>query len=82
MKQKIISILIVVISLSITIALLTASIVTGNHLYAKIGSSFIGIVMCLAAVIEIKKDGKITWSNVAPYLPGVWLLLNPWIQYL
>ncbi|MGY3742155.1 hypothetical protein [Leuconostoc inhae] len=82
MKYKIISLLIAIISLSITIALIITSIVTGNHLYAKIGSSFIGIVMCLAGVIEIKKDGKIRWSNVAPYLPGVWFLLNPWVQYL
>lgn len=79
MKHKIISILIAVISLAITIILVITSIVTGNHLYAKIGSSFIGIVMCLAAVIKVKKDGQIIWVNVAPYLPGVWLLLNPWI---
>lgn len=82
MKHKIINILIVVISLAITLTLMIASIATGNHLYSKIGSSFIGLVMCLVAVIEIKKDGKIIWSNVAPYLPGVWFLLNPWIQYL
>ena len=76
------SINIVVISLSITMTLMIVSIATGTHLYSKIGSSFIGLVMCLVAVIEIKKVGKIIWSNVAPYLPGVWFLLNPWIQYL
>lgn len=82
MKQNIISVLIAVISLSVAITLTTASVVTGNHLYAKIGSSFLGIVICLAGVMEIKKDGKVIWSHVAAYLPGLFFILNPWIQYL
>ncbi|MDI6614105.1 hypothetical protein QMA64_05865 [Leuconostoc suionicum] len=82
MKQNIISILIAVISLFIAIALTITSVITGNHLYAKIGSSLLGIVMCFAGVMEIKKDGKVIWLHIAPYLPGLFLILNPWIQYL
>jgi hypothetical protein len=82
MKHNIISILIAIISVFIAISLTTTSIITGNHLYAKIGSSFLGVVICFAGVMEIKKDGKVIWLHVAPYLPGLFLILNPWIQYL
>ncbi|MCT4383445.1 hypothetical protein EFM34_09500 [Leuconostoc suionicum] len=82
MKHNIISILIAIISVFIAISLTTTSVITGNHLYAKIGSSLLGVVICFAGVMEIKKDGKVIWLHVAPYLPGLFFILNPWIQYL
>lgn len=79
MKQKAWAILITVISLSILIALITATIITDNHLYTKIGSSFLGILTLLSAVPEIKKDGKLTWSSSLFILLGLYFILNPWI---
>lgn len=82
MKHNIISILMALISVLTSISLMTTSVITGNHLYAKIGSSFLGVVICFAGVMEIKKDGKVIWLHIAPYLPGLFLIVNPWIQYL
>ncbi|MCT4376023.1 hypothetical protein EFS08_02190 [Leuconostoc suionicum] len=48
MKQKTWIILNTVISLSLIIALLTATIITGNNIYTKIGTSFFGILIGFA----------------------------------
>ncbi|MCT8388733.1 hypothetical protein D0501_01255 [Leuconostoc holzapfelii] len=79
MKQKKQTIFIIVISLSILIALATANIVTGNHLYIKIGSSFFGILTLLSAIPEIRKDGKLTWPSSLFLLLGLYFIVNPWI---
>lgn len=79
MKEKAWTILITVISLSILIALITATIITGNHLYTRIGTSFLGILTLLSALPEIKKDGKLTWSSSLFLLLGLYFIVNPWI---
>lgn len=66
MKHNIISILMAIISVLIFISLMTTSVITGNHLYAKIGSSFLGIVICFAGVIEIKKMAKLFGYTLHP----------------
>lgn len=78
MKQKTWTILITVISLSILIALITATIITGNNLYTKIGTSFFGILIGLSIVPDIKKDGKLTWQSNLSLLLSLWFLFSPW----
>lgn len=78
MKQKTWTILITVISLSILIALITATIITGNNLYTKIGTSFFGILIGLSIVPDIKKDGKLTWQSNLSLLLALWFLFSPW----
>lgn len=79
MKQKTWIILNTVISLSIIIALLTATIITGNNIYTKIGTSFFGILIGLSIVPDIKKDGKLTWLSSLFLLLGLYFVLNPWL---
>jgi len=79
MKQKSRTILITVISLSILIALITATIITGNRLYTKIGSVFIGILTMLSAIPDIKKDGKLTWQSSSFLIAGLYFIASPWI---
>ena len=79
MKQKAWAILITVISLSILTALITATIITGNHLYTRIGTSFLGVLTLLSAIPDIKKDGKLTWSSNLFLLLGLYFIVNPWI---
>ncbi|MDM7645711.1 hypothetical protein QUE93_01545 [Leuconostoc falkenbergense] len=78
MKQKTWAILITVVSF-ILIALITATIITNNHIYTRIGSSFFGILTLLSAIPEIKKDGKLTWSSSLFLLLGLYFVVNPWI---
>ena len=79
MKHKTWIILNTVISLSIIIALLTATIITGNNIYTKIGTSFFGILTGLSIVPDIKKDGKLTWLSSLILLLGLYFILNPWL---
>lgn len=79
MKQKTWIILNTVISLSIIIALLTATIITGNNIYTKIGTSFFGILIGLSIVPDIKKDGKLTWLSSLFLLLSLYFVLNPWL---
>ncbi|MBS1008694.1 hypothetical protein [Leuconostoc suionicum] len=79
MKQKTWIILNTVISLSLIIALLTATIITGNNIYTKIGTSFFGILIGLSIVPDIKKDGKLTWLSSLFLLLGLYFVLNPWL---
>ncbi|MGX4594281.1 hypothetical protein JNUCC76_10165 [Leuconostoc sp. JNUCC 76] len=79
MKQKTWIILNTVISLSIIIALLTATIITGNNIYTKIGTSFFGILIGFSIVADIKKDGKLTWLSSLFLLLGLYFILNPWL---
>lgn len=79
MKHKTWIILNTVISLSIIIALLTATIITGNNIYTKIGTSFFGILIGLSIVPDIKKDGKLTWLSSLFLLLGLYFILNPWL---
>ncbi|MGR8826314.1 hypothetical protein N2E09_01670 [Leuconostoc citreum] len=79
MKQKARTILITVISLSILIALITATIITGNRLYTKIGSVFIGILTMLSAIPDIKKDNKINWLSSLFLILGLYFIASPWI---
>ena len=79
MKQKTWAILITVVTLSILIALITATIITNNHIYTRIGSSFLGILTLLSAIPEIKKDGKLTWPSSLFLLLGLYFVVNPWI---
>ncbi|WP_394455637.1 hypothetical protein ACF0HZ_09795 [Leuconostoc suionicum] len=79
MKQKTWIILNTVISLSIIIALLTATIITGNNIYTKIGTSFFGILIGLSIVTDIKKDGKLTWLSSLFLLLDLYFILNPWL---
>lgn len=79
MKQKTWIILNTVISLSIIISLLTATIITGNNIYTKIGTSFFGILIGLSIVSDIKKDGKLTWLSSLFLLLGLYFVLNPWL---
>lgn len=80
MKQKTWMILSTLVSLSILIALITATIITGNHLYTKIGSSLLGILMGISVIPEIKKYGKLTWQNSLFLLLGLFYILNPWLH--
>ncbi|WP_349515451.1 hypothetical protein [Leuconostoc suionicum] len=79
MKQKTWTILSTVISLSILIALITATIITGNRLYTKIGSIFIGILTMLSVIPDIKKDSKITWQSNLFLIVGLYFIVSPWI---
>lgn len=79
MKERAWTILITVISLSILIALVTATIVTGNRLYTKIGSLFIGILTIISAIPDIKKDGKLTWQSSLFLLMGLYFIVQPWL---
>lgn len=79
MKQKTWIILNTVISLSLIIALLTATIITGNNIYTKIGTSFFGILIGLSIVPDIKKDGKLTWLSSLFLLLDLYFILNPWL---
>lgn len=79
MKQKARTILITVISLSMLIALITATIITGNRLYTKIGSVFIGILTILSVIPDIKKDNKINWQSSTFLILGLYFIASPWI---
>ncbi|MGX4592603.1 hypothetical protein JNUCC76_01520 [Leuconostoc sp. JNUCC 76] len=79
MKQKIWMILSTVVSLSILIALVTATIITGNRLYTKIGSLFIGILTIISAIQDIKKDGKVNWQSSLFLLMGLYFIVHPWL---
>ncbi|MBD9364682.1 hypothetical protein IAP91_04375 [Leuconostoc mesenteroides] len=79
MKQKAWIILITVISLSILIALVTATIITDNRLYTKIGSLFIGILTIISAIQDIKKDGKVNWQSSLFLLMGLYFIVQPWL---
>lgn len=79
MKQKAYTILITAISLSILIALVTATIITGNRLYTKIGSLFIGILTILSVIQDIKKDGKVNWQSSLFLLMGLYFIVQPWL---
>ncbi|MDC2816728.1 hypothetical protein PO181_06995 [Leuconostoc suionicum] len=79
MKEKAWTILITVISLSILIALITATIITGNRLYTKIGSLFIGILTIASAIQDIKKDGKVNWQSSLFLLMGLYFIVQPWL---
>ncbi|MGR8824937.1 hypothetical protein [Leuconostoc mesenteroides] len=79
MKEKAWTILITVISLSILIALITATIITGNRLYTKIGSLFIGILTIISAIQDIKKDGKVNWQSSLFLLMGLYFIVQPWL---
>lgn len=79
MKQKAWTILITVISLSILIALVTATIITGNRLYTKIGSLFIGMLTIISAIQDIKKDGKVNWQSSLFLLMGLYFIVQPWL---
>ncbi|WP_349515461.1 hypothetical protein [Leuconostoc suionicum] len=79
MKQKTWMILSTVISLSILTALITATIITGNRLYTKIGSLFIGMLTIISAIPDIKKDGKLTWQSSLFLLMGLYFVVHPWL---
>ncbi|MGR8824348.1 hypothetical protein [Leuconostoc mesenteroides] len=79
MKEKAWTILITVISLSILIALITATIITGNRLYTKIGTLFIGILTITSAIQDIKKDGKVNWQSSLFLLMGLYFIVQPWL---
>lgn len=79
MKQKTWTILNTVITLSIIIALVTATIITGNNIYTKIGTSFFCILIGLSIVTDIKKDGKLTWLSSLFLLLDLYFILNPWL---
>lgn len=79
MKQKTWAILITVVSLSILIALITATIITDNHIYTKIGSSFFGVLTIISVIPDIKKDSKITWQSSAFLIVGLYFIASPWI---
>ncbi|MGB2575330.1 hypothetical protein [Leuconostoc citreum] len=79
MKQKARTILITVISLSMLIALITATIITGNRLYTKIDSVFIGILIILSVIPDIKKDNKIHWQSSLFLILGLYFIASPWI---
>ncbi|MGL4363346.1 MAG: hypothetical protein ACRCY1_06080 [Leuconostoc suionicum] len=79
MKEKAWTILITVISLSIIIALVTATIITGNRLFTKIGSLFIGILTIISAIQDIKKDGKVNWQSSLFLLMGLYFIVQPWL---
>ncbi len=68
-----------VISLSILTALITATIITGNRLYTKIGSLFIGMLTIISAIPDIKKDGKLTWQSSLFLLMGLYFVVHPWL---
>ncbi|MBS1007390.1 hypothetical protein [Leuconostoc suionicum] len=74
MKQKTWMILSTVISLSILTAL-----ITGNRLYTKIGSLFIGMLTIISAIPDIKKDGKLTWQSSLFLLMGLYFVVHPWL---
>lgn len=67
------------VSLSILIALITATIITDNRLYTKIGSLFIGILTIISAIPDIKKDGKLTWQSSLFVLTGLYFIVHPWL---
>lgn len=79
MKQKAWVILSTVVSLSILIALITATLITGNHLYTKIGSSFFGVLTILSVIPDIKKGSKITWQSSSFLIVGLYFIASPWI---
>lgn len=79
MKQKAYTILITAISLSILIALVTATIITGNRLYTKIGSLFIGILTIISAIQDIKNDNEINWQSSLFLLMGLYFIVQPWL---
>ncbi|MGQ2286275.1 hypothetical protein ACT5YT_03325 [Leuconostoc suionicum] len=79
MKEKAWTILITVISLSILIALITATIITGNRLYTKIGSLFIGILTITSAIQDIKKDSNVNWQSSLFLLMGLYFIVQPWL---
>ncbi|API71418.1 MULTISPECIES: hypothetical protein [Leuconostoc] len=79
MKQKTWMILSTLVSLSILIALITATIITGKRLYTKIGSLFIGILTIISAIPDIKKDGKLTWQSSLFVLTGLYFIVHPWL---
>ncbi|MGO0155139.1 hypothetical protein ACTL31_06145 [Leuconostoc mesenteroides] len=80
MTQKIWTILNIVISLTIIITLQTATIITGDNIYNRIGTSFFGILISLSIIPDIKKDGKLTWLNIPFLLLGLYFILNPWLS--
>ncbi|MGB4825334.1 MAG: hypothetical protein WBP82_10590 [Leuconostoc mesenteroides] len=79
MKEKAWTILITVISLSIIIALVTATIITGNRLFTKIGSLFIGILTIISAIQDIKKDSNVNWQSSLFLLMGLYFIVQPWL---
>ncbi|KGB49738.1 hypothetical protein LH61_08520 [Leuconostoc mesenteroides P45] len=72
--------LITVVSLTILIVLLTATIITGNRLSTKIGSLFLGILTILSVIPDIKKDGKHTCQNSLFLIVGLYFIVNPWLK--
>lgn len=62
-----------------SIALVTATIITGNRLYTKIGSLFIGILTILSVIQDIKKDGKVNWQSSLFLLMGLYFIVQPWL---
>lgn len=79
MKPKAWTIISTVVSLSILIALITATVITDNHIYTRIGSSFIGILTILSVIPDIKKDSKLTWQSSSFLIVGLYFIVNPWI---
>jgi len=61
------------------IALITATIITDNRLYTKIGSAFIGILIILSVIPDIKKDNKINWQSSTFLILGLYFIASPWI---
>jgi len=74
------TIFITVMCLSILIALMTATIITDNRLYAKIGSSLLGILTGVSLILEIKKNGHLTWQSGGFLFTSLWFILNPWLH--
>lgn len=80
MKHKVWALFIALLTFSILMMLMILSIVANNHFYARIGSTFIGLLSVICSIFAIKKDGKLTWYNGLILLLGVWFMLNPWLH--
>lgn len=80
MKHKVWTLLIALLTFSILMMLTILSIVANNHFYARIGSTFIGLLSVICSIFTIKKDGMLAWYNGLILLLGVWFMLNPWLH--